>query len=122
MKSFKLGLPSLLLEKKSPAVAQNASVKEEVADQVPTLPTKQMEVVLEKDTMEGVEVEMQVAGATTSCPNQVLSCLSQLIIILLHSCQTVSPFSPSPSLIIATPTTQLLPGILPTNLTASSWR
>jgi hypothetical protein len=62
MKSFKLGLLSLFGRKKSPAVAQKASVKEEVLTRNPTLPTKQIEVVLDHvNTMVGAE-EMEVVS------------------------------------------------------------
>ena len=76
MKSFKLGLPSLFGRKKTTAVAQKASVKEEVLTRNTTLPLKLMEVeqidlVLDLvNTMVGAEemevvsqeVEMQDAG------------------------------------------------------------
>ena len=102
---------------------QNTSVKEEVLTRNPTLPTKEMEVVLEKDTMEGMEVEMEDSGATTrdSCPNSSLELPFPAVdtpALQMPSCQAVFPSSPSPSLTATAPhhpTTQLLPGILYTD-------
>ena len=95
---------------KSPAVVQNTSVKEEVLTRNPTLPTKEMEVVLEKDTMEGMEVEMEDSGATTrdSCPNSRLELPFPAVdtpALQMPSCQAVFPSSPSPSLTATAPST-----------------
>ena len=100
----------------------------------PTLPSKQMEVeqmdlVLHHvNTMVGAEemevvrqeVEMQDAGIAVrdSCHNSSLELplpAADNPAQQLTSCQAVSPSSPSPSLTAAAPTTQLLPGILPTD-------
>ena len=114
MKSFKLGLPSLYGRKKSPAVIQKASVKEEVLTRNPTLPSKQMEVeqmdlVLHHvNTMVGAEemevvrqeVEMQDAGIAVrdSCHNSSLELplpAADNPAQQLTSCQAVSILSQS---------------------------
>ena len=134
MKSFKLGLPSLFGRKKSSALAQKASVKEEVLTRNSTIPTNQMEVeqmdlVFDHvNTMVGAEevevfsqeVEMQDTGksARASGHNTSLELPIQAADTpspQLTSCPAVAPSSPSPSLTAAAPTTQLLPGILPTD-------
>ena len=66
------------------------------------------------------EVEMQDTGkaARASCHNSSLELPIQAADTpspQLTSCPAVPPSSPSPSLTAAAPTTQLLPGILPTD-------